>query len=92
MIKKITIALVIILVLALAGKFLLGNFDGLFQLPSGRDGNSSSAWKYEIKDGKTVITAYNGRTPVLTIPKRLTDIRSANSVTVFFPATQKSKR
>ncbi len=71
MIKKVTIALVIILILALAGKLLFDNFDGMFQLPSGNIVNDSSVWKYELQDGKTVITAYNGRTPVLEVPDEL---------------------
>ena len=71
MIKKVTIILVIILVLAIAGKVLYDNFDGIFQLPSGKDANDNSVWQYEIHDGKTVITAYKGKAPVLTVPEEL---------------------
>ena len=71
MIKKVTIVLVIILVLSIAGKVLYDNFDGIFQLPSGKDANDNSVWQYEIHDGKTVITAYKGKAPVLTVPEEL---------------------
>ncbi len=71
MIKKVTIILVIIFVLAIAGKVLFDNFDGIFQLPPGKDANDNSVWQYEIHDGKTVITAYKGKAPVLTVPEEL---------------------
>ena len=45
MIKKVTIVLVIILVLSIAGKVLYDNFDGIFQLPSGKDANDNSVWQ-----------------------------------------------
>ncbi len=71
MIKKVTIVLAIVLVLAIAGKVLFDNFDGVFQLPSGKDTNDNSVWQYEISDGRTIITAYKGKAQVITVPEEL---------------------
>lgn len=70
MIKKITIILGVILVVAVAGSFLIGQ-TGLFSsLPNRSDGGSDS-WVYTVEEGSVTLTAYNGRSATPEIPATL---------------------
>lgn len=66
MIKKITITLVILLILALIGRLILADQGGLPFLSSKEGGDS--LWSYETQEGTLTLTAYNGRADSVTVP------------------------
>ena len=70
MVKKITIALVILLMLAMVGLILVDRFDFSSYLHS-RSENGNAVWNYEIEEGTVTLTAYLGRGDAPEIPEEL---------------------
>ncbi|MBQ6510072.1 MAG: leucine-rich repeat domain-containing protein [Flexilinea sp.] len=73
MVKKITIALVILLMLAMVGLILVDRFDFSSYLHS-RSENGNAVWNYEIEEGTVTLTAYLGRGDAPEIPEELDGI------------------
>ena len=75
-VKRITIALVCILIVAVVGALILGREDGNPVSVPGSENRSSNAvtsdkWVYETEDGMASLIGYNGRDSVLEIPSEI---------------------
>ena len=75
-VKRITIALVCVLIVAVVGALILGREDGNPVSVPGSENRSSNAvtsdkWVYEIDEGNITLVDYTGRDPVVEIPSEI---------------------
>ena len=78
MIKKITIFLVLVLLLAVAGRFLFSDMNLLRSLPAS-DKSGNTIWEYETdENGTLLLTAYSGRDDSVTVPESIDGIPVAS--------------